>query len=301
MSRRAWEQAYGTHAAFYRDVYGQHLAGVYPVGSVGATLIERVRSAGDWSDTPTPDLTIAWLLTRCEEISMDLSAARFRGVQRSGDAILVASHVGSSIQMHGAHCCRVLTVPYRRFLDMTAGGDERLPQDSDFGLVNAGLLKDAFLTQLLERFWTEVSTGGPTDALFFDGLLPQIAALLLTIAVDARPERAIGGRSLWRVCRVTECLEAHLAQDLPLVALAQLVDLSPNHFCTAFRISMGEPPHRWLVRRRIERATELLRDAHFSVTVGPLSIGFGSSAHFATASRKHVGVNPSANRREIRS
>ncbi|MFC5422864.1 helix-turn-helix transcriptional regulator [Bosea eneae] len=80
--------------------------------------------------------------------------------------------------------------------------------------------------------------------------------------------------------------------------LAALVGLSPNHFCTAFRVSMGEPPHHWLVRRRIDRARGMLVDPRFTVTEVALACGFSSSANFATTFRKHVGASPSAWRRE---
>jgi AraC family transcriptional regulator len=82
-----------------------------------------------------------------------------------------------------------------------------------------------------------------------------------------------------------------------LADLAAVAGLSPNQFCTAFRITMGEPPHRWLVRRRIERARDLLADPRLTITDVALSVGFGSSAQIATAFRKNVGATPSAYRR----
>jgi AraC family transcriptional regulator len=61
---------------------------------------------------------------------------------------------------------------------------------------------------------------------------------------------------------------------------------------------MGEPPHRYLVRLRIERAKELLVAQRTPITEVALAVGFGSSAHFSTVFRKHVGVAPTVWRRE---
>lgn len=108
-----------------------------------------------------------------------------------------------------------------------------------------------------------------------------------------------GGLAPWQVRRVVEYLEAHLADDIQLASPAELVGLSPSHFCTAFRLGIAEPPHRYLLRRRIERAQELLADPRLSVTDVALAVGFSSSSHFATAFRQHAGMPPRAYRREL--
>jgi AraC family transcriptional regulator len=104
-----------------------------------------------------------------------------------------------------------------------------------------------------------------------------------------------GGLAPWRLRRATEWLEAHLADDARLCDLAAAVGLSERHLCTAFRVSTGRPPHRWLLERRVERAKSLLAAGPArSVTEVALACGFTSSAHFATAFRKATGQRPSA-------
>ena len=116
---------------------------------------------------------------------------------------------------------------------------------------------------------------------------------------SARSRRnSAGGLAPWQIRRITECLEVQLADDLPLDTLAELVAPLPNHFCTAFRRSLGEPPHRFLVSRRVARAKEPLTQTALDITGIALLVGFSSSAHFATAFRKQTGVTPTMFRRE---
>lgn len=105
-----------------------------------------------------------------------------------------------------------------------------------------------------------------------------------------------GGLAPWRLRRATEWLEAHLAEDARLSDLAAAVGLSERHLCTAFRVSTGRPPHRWLLERRVERAKALLAAGAGapSVTQVAMACGFTSSAHFATMFRRATGQTPSA-------
>ena len=104
-----------------------------------------------------------------------------------------------------------------------------------------------------------------------------------------------GGLAPWRLRRATEWMDAHLAEDARLADLAAAVGLSERHLCTAFRISAGRPPHRWLLERRVERAKALLAgDPGRPVTEVALACGFASSAHFSTVFRRATGKSPSA-------
>jgi AraC family transcriptional regulator len=57
---------------------------------------------------------------------------------------------------------------------------------------------------------------------------------------------------------VTSHVEAHLDRPLRNEELAALVQLNPSHFGRAFRNSFGEPPHEYVIRRRVERAQGLM-------------------------------------------
>jgi AraC family transcriptional regulator len=99
-----------------------------------------------------------------------------------------------------------------------------------------------------------------------------------------------GGLAGWQQKTVKAHIEAHLAEKVPLATLADLVGLSPSHFCRAFNKSFGTPPHRYQIELRIERAKALLAKPSASVTDIALEVGFGSSSAFANVFRKMTGV-----------
>ena len=116
-----------------------------------------------------------------------------------------------------------------------------------------------------------------------------------TTSAAARPLR--GGLPVWQQKRVVEFIEAHLAEEISLAALAQLVDLSIYHFARAFRQSIGAPPHRYHMTRRMERARSLLQRSALSVTQIGIQIGFHETSSFTRAFRQFTGLTPTEYRR----
>jgi AraC family transcriptional regulator len=108
-----------------------------------------------------------------------------------------------------------------------------------------------------------------------------------------------GGLSGWQQKRVAQYIEQHLADEISLLSLAQLAELSPFHFARAFKQSFGVPPHRYLTRQRIERAKTLLGERRLSVTEIGLDVGFSETSSFTAAFRKVTGETPTAYRRSL--
>ena len=109
-----------------------------------------------------------------------------------------------------------------------------------------------------------------------------------------------GGLAAWQQRTVTAFIEDHLAESISLTSLAQLVRLSPFHFCRAFKQSFGLPPPRYHVARRIERAKALLVESAMSVTEIGYEIGFSETSAFSATFRKLTGTTPTAYTRSYR-
>jgi AraC family transcriptional regulator len=89
-----------------------------------------------------------------------------------------------------------------------------------------------------------------------------------------------------------ERMETEIERDLGLRVLASDVGLSPSHLSAVFVAVAGVTPHRWLLRRRVERAIELLTRTRRSITEIALSCGFSSSQHFSTVFKAQEGCTP---------
>lgn len=121
---------------------------------------------------------------------------------------------------------------------------------------------------------------------------------LLTRYHDRGTVVARGGLAGWQVRRTTDYLMSHLAEEISLAELAAIADLSPHHFCRAFKQSTGLPPHAWLTARRIERAQELMAEhPKMGLTEVALCVGYQSQAAFGVAFKRVAGVTPGQWRR----
>ena len=111
--------------------------------------------------------------------------------------------------------------------------------------------------------------------------------------------RARGGLAGWQQRTVVDFIEENLAENISLAKLAQLIQLSPYHFCRAFKQSFGVPPHRYHTRRRIDRAKALLANPDESVTSIGMTIGFSETSSFTAAFRKSSGMTLTEYRRGL--
>ncbi len=96
-----------------------------------------------------------------------------------------------------------------------------------------------------------------------------------------------------RMLRARDTMDRAYAQPLDVPALARVAHVSPAHFSRQFRATFAETPHRYLQRRRVERAMELLRDTDRPVTEICLDVGFASLGTFSRTFRVVVGESPS--------
>jgi AraC-like DNA-binding protein len=101
----------------------------------------------------------------------------------------------------------------------------------------------------------------------------------------------------WQIARVVRFVDDHLAEKMPISSLAVVTRLSSGHFARAFRVTVGESPHAYVIRRRIERAQELILSTGKPLAEIALDCGFGDQAHMTRFFRRIVGVSPSVWRR----
>lgn len=107
-----------------------------------------------------------------------------------------------------------------------------------------------------------------------------------------------GGLTGHQEKRIRELLEAAIASDISLTRLAMECGLSTRHFSRAFQQSLGTPPHRYLLKLRVDRARELLEKGSISLLEVALECGFSDQSHFTRVFRASTGVTSGAWRRE---
>jgi AraC family transcriptional regulator len=130
--------------------------------------------------------------------------------------------------------------------------------------------------------------------------LQRAKALLHNVDLISVPADKSGmGRGLapWQVRRVTAHIEANLDTSMRNKDLAALARLSEFHFNVAFRNSIGEAPHGYIIRRRVERAQGLMLSTEKPLSAIAAECGLADQAHLTRLFRRIVGESPAAWRR----
>lgn len=99
---------------------------------------------------------------------------------------------------------------------------------------------------------------------------------------------------LRRLLRAKDRMDAASDEDWPVRRLARVSGVSEAHFARSFKEAFGVPPHRYLLTRRIERATALLRETDLSITEIAFQTGWQSLGTFGRTFRDVTGESPGA-------
>jgi AraC family transcriptional regulator len=120
------------------------------------------------------------------------------------------------------------------------------------------------------------------------------------IAARSRSASAYAGLAPWQLARIRRYIERHLGSRLTNSVLAALVRRSEDHFARAFKISVGCPPHSYIVQRRVEHAKSLLMGGNLRLCQIALATGFADQAHLSRRFRETVGASPASWQRQSR-
>lgn len=158
---------------------------------------------------------------------------------------------------------------------------------------------DPVVRHLLSSLLPLTAGSQQANALFLDHVTLALTAHMASVYGGMNPDAGLprGGLAAWQLRRAEELLSASLSEELPLSRLASECGLSVRHFARAFRVSTGMPPHRWLLRHRVERAKDLLRTRAFSLADVAIFCGFADQSHFTRVFTVVVGTSPGVWRR----
>lgn len=143
----------------------------------------------------------------------------------------------------------------------------------------------------------------PPSRLAWDALITVLVLALARIANERgepMPRTIVrkGGLAGWQIRRTTEYIHERLNETIALNELAAIAGLSPFHFARAFKQSVGDPPHRYQIRRRLEKACEMLVETDLPVIEIATAVGYETPQTLSRLFRREFGISPSFYRRE---
>ncbi len=107
-----------------------------------------------------------------------------------------------------------------------------------------------------------------------------------------------GGLAAWQILRVRAYIDGNLHRTIHIRDLSAVARRSPAHFSRKFKLAVGESPHAYVVRRRLEKACHLMITGVASLSEIALSVGFSDQAHLCRLFRQAFGQSPANWRRE---
>jgi len=180
----------------------------------------------------------------------------------------------------------------------------RLPEIDDFFALEDPWLAGYFrmLTSELESY---AGLRRPAESLLLDQTEHLLLRHLVRWHSDAGPREARGLGLQTKVNplrpalvrRVEEYVDANLARDISLAALAGLSCMSVDHFLRSFRAARGTTPYRYVLEQRLGRASTMLQATPAPVAAIAAKCGFRNPSHFSVKFHAQFGVSPSQFRR----
>lgn len=224
----------------------------------------------------------------------------------------------ASLQLSATCCPRGVVLLFNR---SAAAKSVRNPASS-FGYVQLSTAQEPAVPVTL-RTRRGVACGTSPESIFMD--LQQILVGHLDAGLDLRDHfgsliaaaicilaeryqwcfstqrrRRAGGLARWQEDCAKAYMVGRIGESFAVESVAALCGMSAPHFSRAFKISTGLPPYRWLVKRRIQHAKELLTAGPRSLADISMECGFSEQSHFTNAFRREAGMTPGAWRRTHR-
>jgi AraC family transcriptional regulator len=239
-------------------------------------------------------------LTRPTEVTRKIAGASVEKALIGPRRICLTPGEAIAQWRHDGHP-EILQVYLRQSIYEAAVADMYGCDLSTAAIVPRFAITDPLLEQLAIAIAASLREGTAEDGLYIDTLAQMIAAHLARHhSARSKPPRMPVPQKIsgWRMRRLIEYIEENLGDDLSLERMAAEVGISPLYLARAFKMAVGQSPHRYVLARRLERAKELLRGTDTPIVEVALNVGFSSQSHLSNWFLRQVGVSPAVYRRQ---
>ena len=246
-----------------------------------------------------PDTTVAIHIGASIKVSCRRNGYSHRGTVVHGDIEIIPAGTPSAWENSKKDTFLALSVS-PQLLNTVAEGLDIDPHRIE--IKNRFQVRDEQLENIGWALRAEMESGYPCGRLYFDSLAMAVAARLVRChsSISREPRRLNGRISERRLRQVLSYIEDNLNLNLTLGDIAGVTGLSVSHFKSLFRESVGLPAHQYVIRRRVERAKDLLREGKLSISQVAFETGFAHQSHLARHMRRVLGVSPKNLRQTLR-
>ncbi|MEM1251559.1 MAG: AraC family transcriptional regulator [Cyanobacteria bacterium P01_H01_bin.21] len=157
-------------------------------------------------------------------------------------------------------------------------------------------INDPIIQQLALSLKVEIQTGCLSGRLYGEALGTALAARLVQNYAVSKPPPSLKvkayGLPQSQLAQVIDYMKENLAQDLSILDLATLTNMSESHFSRSFKQSVGITPYQYLMQQRVEQAKQLLKQQSIAISTIALDCGFANQTHLTKVFRRMTGMTP---------
>jgi AraC-like DNA-binding protein len=274
------------------------------VGPTPETLLLRVQEEEASSNPATPTFVLA-VIKNTSRAPLHLDFGHGKYVSRPSAGEMVLQPANQDCRIEGSHAC---PLQYELIIWNGAELGRRIEEAinrpfESFGSLHASVFRQAQIERLVSMLWrTAAQLQIAAERLRYEGMLSMLAGELVLLSKQFEPktrtQRTLTPES---IARLREYIDAHLHRSIGQDELAALADTPSLIFHRVFKASVGDTPHRYVTRLRIERACLLLRDQRQPLIDVALACGFCDQGHMTRVFNQHLGITPGHFRRTLTS
>jgi AraC-like DNA-binding protein len=254
-------------------------------------LAKQLAERGQVRDHCWRETMVALVTHGQSKVEVDADKQRISATLYPGSLVTIpAGYAARSLSWKGSHEQTIVVFSQDTLdgFELKARARRMVRPAARFGF------SDLEIEGIVRTMRLEIEAGCPSGPLFGESMS---LALFARLASDTwkTPREAPSARATLtptQLRRVRDYINAHLTHELGLADLASLIDASPGHFARLFRNTLGMPPYRYIIERRIEESKRMMATDHSSILEIALLLGFSSQSHFTVAFRKVTGTTP---------
>lgn len=250
-------------------------------------LVNMTPPAGAVVDPPVPEWAVHLVLDTPPLLQVGFNRPPRWLVMAPGVFLVAPPDTAGDFVSDGTSHVLTLAIPKARAADFMqdTGARVEVRREETF---RAPRLADQIV-----RLWHAVGRDEPGSRLLADQVMREVLDFLARRTETSPPARHARERlPSHTLRRLRDFVEASLAADLDVQALAEVAGMSPAHFARAFAATAGRTPFEYVMTRRLERARQLLERTDRSALAIALEVGFKTPSHFAARFRREYGVTP---------
>jgi AraC family transcriptional regulator len=266
------------------------------VGSQGISLNKSVQPTGDFSDPPLPDLSITYKRSGYSRGCLDVGGGLFDVSGLHNGFAVISPQVATTVLLEGHYELYAVAIPGEWAKSLLE--PYKAATSLDFGKLHTGVQQDKAVMRLVEQLHHK-ETLESNNALLVDGLVMALLGRLVTLADVKNKPRTIKALDAVVLEYIEDFLQEDFCNNPTMQDLANLVDMSVDHFGKSFKKATGQTPYHYILEKRLEKAKQLLEDSRLSLVEVALAVGFASQAHMNKRFKEHFAVTPGMYRKGL--